>query len=520
MGDLVNHTVITSMRLSLVIRPEIGLARVALALDSMGYSRDPDPTAPEPIFPGEPELVSWSRPGSDARVIYGFTPGIDLRVLQFMGATAAQDRDRAARALPTLSMTDVERLLRAELPEEILLGIHAARELEAVHLIVPIRKLEHHEDETVAREAVQATDQLVMNAAALGSAWLRNARAKRPGRSILFSAQASAPERRQIVRWMVHERVPADPPVLEVLRSALEDPDWEVRATALLAAGRLGAARLRSELNQLDLLTRLPAGLDAIDRGFFASARQAVLAILDGRVQETHLSAAAIAAYPAQAHLARCILGQPVDRFDRTFLMVHALTTPLPEQFTAPPALPAAAADELLRLGIELAWVAPVKHWLGDDEKLLRSPNPIRQWTPARGFFIAAEPLSAAQMRKLGQANSDAEGSTPFEQAEELVATLTRRLGVRMRLPSADERECAVRGTDGRRYPVGMTLVESTLHDPTPWGLRAPFSTTGEWTRDSSAGTPMIAGGRSGALCAARWASTTGLARVRPVLEP
>jgi hypothetical protein len=521
-------------RLPLVLAPELVFATVSATLQHLGWRRDPDLTAPEPILPGEPELASWVRDGGAARVIYGFHPAIALRVLGFTGIAAERLRRQAAEHLPTLPAEEIPALLRSPEVERVLLGIHAARELRAVHLIAALGELRDHPDELVAREALAAVANLAADAAVLGSEWLREERRRRPGRSIIFEHTGDVRMRRQVLRWLVHERMEPNEHVLEILRSALEDRDWEVRATAMLTAGLLLARPLRSMVNRVELPDTRTPGVDRADRDLLLSARVAVLALLDGRIEETHLSPEAERERPAHAALARILLGDMPEPPNWVFLYLYSLTTPVPDDVPVPPQLPSVLEERegnylLPELGIEWVWVPPLAHWLGDDARFLpSSTSPIRRATPTRGFLMAREPLTRNQAAMLGAASGSAAPSgpeayhrCPFGVAERLCQVLGERLGAEVRLPEADEWEMGVRGPDGRRFPWGNSWEREAPRLASPWGAAAAVGIVPQWTRTSdSSGLLLVCGGTRHLACAAREPMPTELmgAGVRPLL--
>ena len=71
--------------------------------------------------------------------------------------------------LPTLDDDAIQRLLVAEDIESLLLGMHAARELDAIHLLEPVTRLAQHPDATIAREADRCATALLQSAIARGA---------------------------------------------------------------------------------------------------------------------------------------------------------------------------------------------------------------------------------------------------------------------------------------------------------------------------------------------------------------
>ena len=101
------------------------------------------------------------------------------------------------------------------------------------------------------------------------------------GAPALLSKLGDSRMRRQIERWIGREYRAATPPILETLRAALDDHDWEVRASAMLIAARLRTVLLRSAVNNTTLPSAHQHGLDERDALLLLAARQIATAALD-----------------------------------------------------------------------------------------------------------------------------------------------------------------------------------------------------------------------------------------------
>ena len=139
---------------SLVVDPELGFAQLDARLAALGFARDPSvrPVTPD-ARPGEPELAAWSRDGE--RLTYTFNPVVSLRSLtaETLSATTAgvlQSR------LPLLDVPGVGTLLTSAEPRRILLGIFAARALDAGDLALIVASLQAHADASISRAAAAA----------------------------------------------------------------------------------------------------------------------------------------------------------------------------------------------------------------------------------------------------------------------------------------------------------------------------------------------------------------------------
>ena len=173
------------------------------------------------------------------------------------------------------------------------------------------------------------------------------------------------------------------------------------------------------------------------------------------------------------AHLLRCLAGVPVSHHEKALLFITSMTTPLPDDVPVPASLPAGITPSaqgyvLEAHGLELCWVPPGDHWLGDDLPRMQVANPIRKVRSA-GFFIA-------------RAVSATPGLCDFDTAVKYCTGIGAATGLTVRLPTADEWEMAARGPDGRRFPWGNNARAEERFGASPWGLTGAVGGAAQWT--------------------------------------
>jgi hypothetical protein len=477
---------------TLVLRPEFDFPSLASLLDRRGWRRVPDPEAPEPAVPGEPELAAWSRDG--ARIAYAFHPAIRLRTLSVEDAS---EHDILSEQLPLLDVETVRALVHGDTVEQVLLGLAAAREAGAVGLLPDVLPRVADEDELIADWATETAVAL----SGLGLRWAQEAlaheREQHPGRSVLYQGFPRA-VRLQILRWWMELGTPPGQGVVEFLSAALDDRDWELRMTALIACGRLGVRELARVARDVPLPDGVRDGVLPEERPLLVAIRELVVASLGG-VLPNDVQA---------GRLGRAVLTGQIDGEDGLARLLTALTVPL-----ATPADPAPVPEGVVRddeswllreSGILLIHVPQVPHWLGDSFSAGTLPNPIRRLTPQYDAFLAAEPLDDAVARSLG-AETDGAGGMTYPTAVVLCRELSRRSGAEVRIPTADEWEMAARGPDGRRYSGGNVPSEGGRHAVSPWGGRRFAGDLAQWTRtQSDAGFRVACGSPGPAPCAHR----------------
>lgn len=261
----------------IVLQPGSTFAAIGAALERAGFIPVPDAQSAAPLVPGEPEYAAWHVPGADARASYSCNPVIGLRVLGFSGGAVAEPMAAARGMLAALDSADLAVLLASPDPREQLCGIHAAVELSAFGLIGAIEALRIGPERAVTAAAARAVEQLSLALLEIGAERIAQERARRPGHSFLFTRIAEPETRRAMLLDLLAECGVADAETCAVLRSGIEDPDWRVRVTAMLAAVRLGARDVGGDIRALDFAD---TGLDRRHRSALGAARKAALAEL------------------------------------------------------------------------------------------------------------------------------------------------------------------------------------------------------------------------------------------------
>ena len=394
--------------------------------------------------------------------------------------------------------------------------------------------IEHLESEPDARAAV---DRFARDTRERRG-WLR--------RTVAFKDQGDARMRRQIIRWLGREYNEPTPAIVEALRAALGDPDWEVRVGAIIVSARIRAQVLHGVVRATTLPAQHEHGLSERDIRVLVASRIIAAESLASANPDDMDRAQVILRQLSDAprHLVRSVLGLSVEQHDNAWLLLHALATPNELAEPLPRSLPSGLTLSEQRAWlagvVELCWVSPQPHLLGGDHvrrEPSAKPAEVREYTPGNGYFIARRPLTAASALQLGLGpftarpsagasgdsrladSPDAPLALGYEEALSLCESISARIGLAVTLPSADELECAARGTDGRRYPWGNGVEPVRAEVRSPHGIERFASPLAQWsdTRDEN-GDPLVLGGPLSPHCAGRTPSKTVNA-VRPVVR-
>ncbi|HET9797397.1 MAG TPA: SUMF1/EgtB/PvdO family nonheme iron enzyme, partial [Gemmatimonadaceae bacterium] len=145
-----------------------------------------------------------------------------------------------------------------------------------------------------------------------------------------------------------------------------------------------------------------------------------------------------------------------------------------------------------------------------------------RPLTAAAALQLGLGPFPSATERSNGARPAgapDAPLALSHADAVSLCESISARIGAAVSLPTADELECAARGTDGRRFPWGNGLDKLDGQARSPHGIERFAAPLAQWTDTfDGTGAPLVLGGPHSPHCAGR-APSLDVNAVRPVVR-
>ncbi|VTU19989.1 Formylglycine-generating sulfatase enzyme [Variovorax sp. PBS-H4] len=485
----------------LIVDRRLVFADMAARLQAGGWQLAADATAPPPLIEGEPEAAQFQRAG--ARLQYHFDPAMGMRQLRVSGALADDELAALASSLPCLGVEDARDLLRFPDVESRLLGLRMAEALDAPELLGDVAALMSGTTPTIARQAMRTFGRLIAQPGGAALRAVGHWKQDNPDKSAIFLLAGSTHNKLQILRWLAHDRRQSNEHIEAVLRTAFEDPDWEVRVTALVVAARLRADGLVGEVARVRLPEDTADGVNVDERRMLRTVQLCAIELLEGVAVPPASESPPTTKAAMREHLLRCLAGERVRWHEKAFLFVASLSTPLPDAVPPPGILPEGidTTDHgyvLRGCGIALCWVPPIDHWLGEELPKMPVANPIRLQS-SEGFFIARDLLAAP-----GRSDAEAGFLWDHRSALEHCRRLSATTGLTLRLPTADEWEMAARGPDARRFPWGNNARGERRFGASPWGVNNAVGRLAQWTATSRGEQVLVCGGEKQWVCAMR----------------
>ena len=278
-------------------------------------------------------------------------------------------------------------------------------------------------------------------------------------------------DRRQIVRHLIQLAKVTDD-VEQTIFLALQDNDWEVRVSAVIACARLQLFGLAQHLLKVDV--KIPAKYlpNKIDRelvfGVWQVSKMILAQIQPERVDLTNKK------HQRWQKLYDCV---------RTpFLTIDDAISHLVYYFTNPNDItPIDSTDGLVfnkedqtyylpNTSIEMIWVAPGEYYLGESSAEQSSLQAVSNG----GFYISRLPLLDEQ--------DEPQYLNEGECVDQLVHLQSKTSLNNLTIPTPVQWKMAASGIDGRRHPWGWGVEEDWAVSSSATGMLLFWIDEGEWT--------------------------------------
>ena len=350
--------------------------------------------------------------------------------------------------LPAMTYAEASDLIGGSDEKTVIAGLRAASLLNEPRLATLVATKIWDNDPVISMQAFEALSRIVSDAFEKGTVSLGQA---------LFSVPGWRNEKLQILRRFRRDMPSVTQHASDCLARALVDPDWEIRATAMLAACRLDLRELRTVVAKAPMPRGRQDGLTKHECRGLDAMKAAVVEHLSGR-QNARLPES----------VRQAVAGDSSALDSDLKMIFQALDMPVFINADCPPhpLLELDATGQLrTKDGHAVTWVPPGAYVLGDAVAGTES----RPKNLAQGFFV----------------DVSWRGAGDLDHARTAARLYGNRFKANVTLPTSDQLELAARGPDGRRFPWGLNADRACWSDLSPLGLQDLVAKTGEWLADS-----------------------------------
>lgn len=293
--------------------------------------------------------------------------------------------------------------------------------------------------------------------------------------------------RRETVRWILHDFKELNQNIINLLKKALQDADWEVRMSAVIASARMGATELIKDIKKVEVPQTGRSGMNREERKILQGIKDASMYILKGGKIDELPAGMPETKEEKRNYLLNCVKGNPVRHFHDALLLVVALADPIyPATVSSlPSAIEIREGKYYLKQSqIELCYLPGITHFVGANEI---SYHPVQVTKIEGGCFISKYPIYKDKIA----------WKCTFEEAQAYCQEISQMENALITLPNNTSWEMAARGHNGRVYPWGLSYSENILDLESPWGLKYAVGYGGEWTNSKTTDNYVVIMGAS-----------------------
>lgn len=309
----------------------------------------------------------------------------------------------------------------------------------------------------------------------------------------IFKGLLDPIDRREVIRWIIHDRNESNPLIEEVTALALQDPDWEVRFSALFCAVKFKLISLAGLIQDLEIPKSTNSGLNKEELNMLVGFRNVSLDVLSGVDIPAEPD---IIESPEQKKqfLTRMVAREKIKFMHNATILYNALTFPAYPIQEFPKELPnnlVLREEKYFLDDIEMIYIPPYTAIVGSTDISYRQPKLAKIPSPT---FVSKYPINYSQFileNSLKTEDKDYVRCT-WDEAKLFCESLSKKHNISCHLPNMESWEIVMRGHTGRIYPWGNSFSKNMDTLGNMWGLFDYNNQEGEWTNNSIKGGRII----------------------------
>ncbi len=309
---------------------------------------------------------------------------------------------------------------------------------------------------------------------------------QRISREEIFESLQDPSDRREVIRWIMHDHNKGSDHIERIFRMAFKDEDWEVQLSTMLACVKLKMPVLIPTIKKLELPKSTNSGLTKEELNMLVGMKNVSLDLLRGTPipdEPTKLETPE----EKKDYLTRLVGRGSMKILNNAFLLYTSLTLPVYPIQDIPARIHASIekkSNQYFLGDIELKLIPDYRVFIGSSAI---SYLPVKVSKLPLGTFVSKHPINYNQFILEDSMKTGDEDlvKCSLEEAQEFCSSLTEKYNIQVSIPNAESWEIALRGSNGRFYPWGNAYEPLQFDRPNMWGLKQYGNHGGEWTSNS-----------------------------------